>query len=119
SDGSLVGKRLLERRPVLRPLNLDPGKLVISFRVASFDRHRKFVARLHLIAGLLEIRQGDDALDFVADIEKNRFAGDGNYGALQSMAATFLRAMCMRLLILREDVAKRLVGLVVGLGIRT
>ena len=87
--GRLVGERLLQRRPVLRPLHLDPRKLVVAFRIAALDRDRHLVAGLHRVAGGLELRQRNDAFGLVADIEEHRFAGDRDHGALQALAALF------------------------------
>src|ERR1019366_8954859 len=92
-----------------------PRQLVVAFGAPAFDRDRHPVAGLDRFAGALEIRQGDDAFGLEADIQVHRFAGDGDYGALQSSFPLF-DSMGMGLLVLGKDVAERLGRLVGRLG---
>src|ERR1019366_4065258 len=117
-DGALVREHLLQRRPVLGPLHLDAGELVVTLRVAALDGYRHLVAGLQRLAGGHEFRQRNDAFCLVADIEEHRFAGDGNYRALQPALALFAYAMGVRLFVLGENIAKCLVRLVGGWGLR-
>src|ERR1019366_7214421 len=117
-DGGLIRERFLQRGPVLGPLHLDAGQFVIALRVAALDGNRHLVAGLGRLAGGLELRQGNGAFGLVADIEEHGFAGDGNYRALQSTLALFADAMSMRTFVLGENIAKRLVRLDVGWGLR-
>src|ERR1035437_3483772 len=117
-DGGLVGEHLLQRGPVLRPLHLEAGKLVVALLVAALDGDRHLVAQLGRVAGGLELGEGNGAFGLVADIEEDRFAGDGDYRALQSALTLFAYAMGVRLFVLGENIAKRLVRLVSGWGLR-
>ena len=51
--------------------------------VAAGNRDRETVARLDLFGIVLEGRTGQNALGFVADVEKNLIGGERDDGALQ------------------------------------
>ena len=71
-DRGLLGKSLLQCRPVFRQLHLQARKFVITLRVAALDRDRKLIADLYRFSRALERRERQNAFGFVADIEKHR-----------------------------------------------
>src|SRR5271157_2294369 len=105
----LLGKRLLQCRPVRGPGDSGTRELVVAFRISPFDRDRKLVAGFHGFTSALKRRQRQNAFALVANVEKNRLCGDSNHRAFELFTAIFSLAR-MALLVSRKDVFERLVG---------
>ena len=112
-DGRLLGERALQCGPVLRPRDFEARELVVTFRIAAFHRDWKSVADLHGLACGLKAGEWENAFSLVADVEQHGIFGDGDDRALQLPDAVFDYAS-MTAFVLREKVAKRLVGFVVS-----
>ena len=110
-DGGLVGEGGFQGRPVARLGHLEARKLVVVLGVAAGNRDRETVARLDLFGIVLEGRTGQNALGFVADVEKNLIGGERDDGALQLLCARFGP---VRVAVLEgaEQVGEGLLGLV-------
>ena len=117
-DGGFIREHFLQRGPILGPFHFDARKLVVALRVAALDGDGHLVAKLRRIARGLELREGNDALGLESDVEENRLAADGDHGAFQPALALFAYAMGVGLFVLGKNIAKRLVGLVGGWGVR-
>src|ERR1022692_1048742 len=88
-DRCLLGKSLLQRRPIGWPLNFGAGELVVALRIAALDRDRQLVAGLYSFASALQGRQRQDAFALEADVEEHRVPGDNNNRAYKLFAAVF------------------------------
>ena len=108
-DGRLLSEGFLQGGPVFRTRDLGAGELVVAVSVAALNRHQQLVARLYLLAFVLEIGQGQDAFALVADIQKDRIRGYGNDGSFELFAAIFTKAR-VALFILGKQLIKRFVG---------
>ena len=116
-DGRLFGEGAFQCSPVLRPRDFEAREFVIAFGIAPFDGDGKLVARLDGFAGGLESREWQNAFGLVADVEQNRISGNGDYRTFQ-LAVSDIGDACVAPLELREQVAERLVAVVIRGRIR-
>src|SRR5689334_17631461 len=108
-DGSLLGKSLLERRPVGRALDPGAGQPVITFGIAASHGNGKLVARSDSLSAFLERTQRKNTFGLVADIKEHGIGGDGDHRAFDLLTRSG-RLGSMTLFVLGENVAERFSG---------
>src|SRR5262249_30276358 len=88
-DGPLFLKRFLERAPILRPRDFDPGECVVPFGIAARDADPDRIAGLGQIAG--ERSGFEHAFGFQSDIDENEFRRDRDDHAVAPFGAFLAR----------------------------
>src|ERR1051326_2862755 len=108
ANGAVLGVGLLERAPVLRPLDLHSREQVRALLVAARHGDGDRVAHVDGKRALLGayLVDGQNAVHFAADIYEAGFRRDGNHRALNRLVAVDV----MFLLELRENIAERILA---------